>query len=376
MKKPFKSFHYSLEVITPLHIGAAKESEYILGQDYFYEDGYYHFVDTKKIIKEMTVQQLDMYSKSLLNFNDNTSSNIIRQIADKNESVIIYSSYCPFKPIQQSIKKHICDGMGNLIIPGSSLKGAISGIIGKFLFNKTGQRTFDSNIIFGRIQNSIMRYLQVGDATFNVYGEVTLQKIFSADLIEKYNSKGNHGTGMWKHERRGGHGEQFNTQGFVTAAEMLIEESASECRINWADGLLKIIPDNLLHQNMRFFDMFSNENLLKLIRGHTDEYLNQEIKFFNSFPNEDFNDVIDILSNLIAVNRNEKSALLRLGAGSGYHAITGNWKFSDHTSTFQAEDRSGLVNAINYKTRKVAFYRNNQEIKLTFPGFVKLTAKE
>lgn len=375
MNKPFKSFQYDIEVITPLHIGAAKESEYILGQDYFFEDGCYHFVDTRKIMKELTAQQLEMYTTSLLNFNDDTSSKILSEVADKNESVIIYSSYCPFKPIQQSIKKHISDGMGNLIIPGSSLKGAISGIIGKQLMKLTGQNTFDSNILFGRIQNSLMRYLQVGDATFNVYGEVTLQKIFSADLIDRYNNRGNQGAGMWKHERRGGHGEQFNTKGFVTAAEMLIEESVSECRINWADGLLEIIPNNLLHQNMRFFELFSKENMLKIIRDHTEEYLKQEIHFFTSFPNEDFDDVIEILNNLIHVNKTECSALIRLGAGSGYHAITGNWRFSDHTSTFQAEDRNGFVNAINYKTRKVAFYRQNDEIKLSFPGFIKLTAK-
>jgi hypothetical protein len=67
-----------------------------------------------------------------------------------------------------------------------------------------------------------------------------------------------------------------------------------------------------------------------------------------------------------------------LGSGSGFHAITGNWKYRDHTMTEQAEGRQrNLINAIKYKTRKVSFYDDNSGNHqiLTLPGFVKIKSK-
>lgn len=378
MNQPFNSFHYDLEVVTPVHIGAAKENDYIFGQDYFFEDGYYCFVDKRKLMKQMSSQDLDAFTKTLLDSNGQQSANIIKSIANRNKETVIYRSYCPSRHVQESIRKHISDGFGNLIIPGSSLKGAISGIIGKFLMSRTNTLQFNSTVILGGINNSIMRFLQVGDATFRQYGEVTLQKIYSADLVQAYSMYGNTGDGMWKHDRIGGHGLQFNESGFVTAAEMLIEQSNSEVRINWADGLLSIIPGHSRHQSLNYFNEFSKENLLEIIRKHTKEYLEQEMKFFENFPNDDFPDVIDILENIKIQNQEENSAIIRLGSGSGFHAITGNWKYRDHTMTEQAEGRQrNLINAIKYKTRKVSFYDDNSgnPPMLTLPGFVKIKSK-
>ncbi len=76
-----------------------------------------------------------------------------------------------------------------------------------------------------------------------------------------------------------------------------------------------------------------------------------------------------------------RRGLISLGAGSGFHAITGNWQYKDHTKTGQGTKREKgqekLIGAIKYKTRKVAFYKVENDTSRTiykqFPGFVKIT---
>ncbi len=366
MNQPYKPYYYTVEVVSPVFIGAAKENDYVEGQDYYYEAKHYHFVDKRKLMIEMNSQQLDQYTKALIAGNTGEACKLIKTITDKKPHLLLYSSYAPY-PKQDIIRKHIADGMGNLIIPGSSLKGSIAGIIGKYLMNTTNQTRWNPTNLLGGIQNNLMRFLQVGDTTFYGNGEVTYFKIFSADLNNQFDSHNIKGDGMWKHGRRGSHGKYFDINGFVTAAEMLIEKSISECRINWADGLFNLISNDKKHLNAQYYPQFEGNALISIIKKHTKDYLEQERKYFEKFPNDDFNNVIQIIDDLLAANDEPNSALIRLGSGSGFHAITGNWQYKDHINTGIAN------NAIKYKTRKIAFYPDGDDDIFTLPGFIKLT---
>ncbi len=373
MNQPFKSYHYTVEVVSPVFIGAAKENDYVEGQDYYYEADYYHFINTRKLMMLLNNHELDQYTKALISGNVSDACRIIKTVVSKHPHLLLFSSYVPYQK-QSIVRKHIADGFGNLIIPGSSLKGAIAGVIGKYLMSKNYQNQWKNNDIFGGIQNNIMRFLQVGDTMFYGNGEVTCFKIFSAD-IERYDVNNIHGEGMWKHGRIGDHGYQFKSDGFVTAAEMISEGAISKCRINWADGLFNFIGEEKKHPNTKFYQYFQGNELIKLIKNHTKEYLLQEKKYFNKFPNDDFNDVEQVLDNLLTANDEPNAALIRLGSGSGFHAITGNWKYTDHTATGQAMNNRtrDLINAMQYKTRKVAFYPDGNDDIFTLPGFIKLT---
>ena len=371
-KAPFQSYKYNVEVLSPIHIGAAKENDYALGQDYFYNQGYYCFVHKRSLFRNFNNLQVVQYSEALAANNVNMAEKILRDAAQSNPELIYHKSHCPFAK-QQYIKKHIADGMGNLIIPGSSLKGAISGVIGKYLMDQNNLKDFNNKIIFGDIKDNLMRYLQVGDISFIDKGEVTAFKIYSGDVKGDY-YPGFEGIGQWKDERIGGHSQDFCNDKFVTHAETLIEGQTSQLRLNWADQLLTIIPDSMKHSNAYLFDRFKGNLWLDILKIHTRLYLEQEIAFFEKFPNVDFYDALDILKNLLDENNKENSALIRLGMGSGYHAITGNWKYKDHINLPPANGRNQqVVNAIKYKTRKIAFYDVDKETCLHFPGYLKLS---
>ena len=379
MTKPFNSFYYDIEVITPVHVGGAKENDYIIGQDYFYEDGKYCFVDKTAIQRSLTNLEIASYSNALIGGNFLGAAQILKNKSKINQNYIIHTSSCSVKPQSYDvIKRHIGDGMGNLYIPGSSVKGAIAGVIGTYLMRMTNQNEFRPSDVFGNINNNLMRYVQVGDMIFNCYGEVTPIKVFSGDINGNYNTQGTFsGEGKWKDQSRGGHNTKFNENNFVTLQEALIEGSTSKIRINWADGIIITISNinqQSLARNVQHFENFSGNNLLSLIHAHTNRFLEQEIEYFQKFTNEYFYDAVDHLNDLKSQNK-PNAPLLRIGSGSGFHAITGNWKFNNHVTTGQVFDiNRNPINAINYKTRKVSFFVDDEDyLRFQLPGFIKLT---
>ncbi|HZH66943.1 MAG TPA: RAMP superfamily CRISPR-associated protein, partial [Flavisolibacter sp.] len=104
-------------------------------------------------------------------------------------------------------------------IPGSSIKGTIRSILGKYLLKQTKQHQFNDRALFGNISNNFIR-LQVSDVEINTIGGIYPFKTFSGDvkddIINVYNKLKYEGIGMWKHEQKGGHGTDFDETGFVT----------------------------------------------------------------------------------------------------------------------------------------------------------------
>ena len=65
------------------------------------------------------------------------------------------------------------------------------------------------------------------------------------------------------------------------------------------------------------------------IRAHTHQYLTREKAYFAKFENkvlDDFKPIQDRLDHLIRQNKEPDSCLLRVGAGVGFHSITGDWQ--------------------------------------------------
>src|SRR5690606_6823933 len=116
--------------------------------------------------------------------------------------------------------------------------------------------------------------------------------------------------------------------------------------------------------------------LFNLVNEYTNAHLRREIDFFSTYPQaEDTDLLIENLESLrqMTIN-NPDSCVLRLSYGSGFHGITGDWRFLTHTETIDKPDwenkRKG--EPTRYKSRKVV----GQDIHTNAMGFVKITLPE
>lgn len=412
MIKPFESFHYTLEVITPVHIGCAKENDYIRGADFYYDDDSkeYVFFNQTKFLKSLNNQQLIAYTNALRSGDSDKSEKICIEVCGRNSFLAENRSYCPFfksgvkydeslkrkvSTYFDEIRRHYISGLGSRIIPGSSIKGALRSVIGNYIIKQTKNqpkesRDFDN--LFGTISNNLMHFLQISDVEFGTNSSIIPFKTFSGDIknsiCETENGLEYEGKGMWKFQSGQGertHESKFSEEGFVFLYETCTTGSKGNLRINWAKGLDEITPSQKKPHNYRYYDSFYGNNWMSIAKMQMNVYLAQEIAFFKKFPNADFPNAIDLLEELQEINNEPNSILLRIGMGSGYHAITGNWKFEDHTQTGQAEKRNWdtrqfeKINALKYKTRKVSFIDNSTEevdrLWLDLPGFVKISVQ-
>jgi CRISPR/Cas system CSM-associated protein Csm5 (group 7 of RAMP superfamily) len=294
--------------------------------------------------------------------------------------------------VQNDIRRHYSTALGKLVIPGSSIKGAIRSVIGKYIIQETNNRPRESrdfDAIFGTISNNLMHFLQVSDVEFDRTSSITPFKTFSGDIKNSIRETNYgleyEGKGMWKFQSGQGertHDSDFSEDGFVFLYETCSTGTKGKLRLNWAKGLDEITPSNKKPNNYRYYDAVFGNNWMGLAKLQLEKYLEQEIYFFKKFPNENFPNAIELLEEIQAMNNEPDTVMLRLGMGSGYHAITGNWRFHDHTQTGQAERRNRdtrqfeKINAIKYKTRKISFIDNSTEedssLWLDLPGFVKI----
>ncbi|MFT4154570.1 type III-A CRISPR-associated RAMP protein Csm5 [Parafilimonas sp.] len=381
MKSPYSPHSYKIKILTPVYIGGAKENDYYRGIDYFFNDdtNEYWFVNKNAFLKGLTNNQANRYSNSLSSGNTDDAERFLSEICESKGSLIQKKCYCPFK-LQDSIRKHITSGAGSAYIPGSSLKGALRSCLGKHLMKRLNISSFKTEELFGSINNNFMKLLQVTDIDFKSATDIIPFKVFSGDVAENItfvNRKLEYeGTGMWKRQSKGGHVDVFEETGFVTLFETLRANSESTVRLNCADGVTNIWGSKK-PVNYNLFSEINGYQWMKIARDQMNEYLDQEIIFFKKFPNNDFVVANELLEELKELNNYENSVIIKIGQGSGFHAITGNWKYKDHTQTGRAIDRhNNFINAINYKTRKVAFKESSLDpgqLDFMFPGFVQLS---
>ena len=131
---------------------------------------------------------------------------------------------------------------------------------------------------------------------------------------------------------------------------------------------------------MSFFD---------IIRKHTNNYIYKEITYFNKFKNDAF-DLYQKLQEIRNHNNDPNSCVFRVGAGVGFHSITGDWQdvSEDHFSSWidngevflkskqKVKDHyyKKLDNQIFAKTRKITIDKGSNNTNIFQPmGFIKLT---
>lgn len=377
----FTTYLFDVEIVTPVHVGMAQEKNYVRGLDYVLEtngqDAILKYLNQKNLLERLQERPEDLtgYSAKLAAGQPVAIENFLTSKKLLTEQTILKSVKVQGQP--DEIRRTYQTGTGQFVIPGSSLKGAVRSIVYTKLKSRLGRAATDEQM-FGKITDNLMRYLQVPDIVMTqdsvkIYGT----KVFSADG----NPKESNGFGTWKHKGgRGGHRDDFSEKGFSFFYEAIMTKSKSTLPLRLASGLPEKLRQHALNDTPNFdlFDRKSGRWLIDLIRNHTENYLQKEAVFYSKFLNDDLNKLTTIndrIQSLRDYNQQHNSCLLRVGAGVGFHSITGDWQLRslDHFS-----DRNLRDHAVANKTRKFTYTFSEQHDDYIFypMGFIKLTLKD
>jgi len=403
MKELNKNYNVKIQIISPVHIGAGGDKDWFPGFHYFaVKNETVYVVSLEKIFAQLP--ESEYYAASNFFSQEQKWNEVIQFCKSRNivlSKAIEHKFEIEVAP-ENEIKTLIRTGMGNPYIPGSSLKGAIRSALFGYLYSteedlknfadtkidqlkekdKPSKRdiSFASGDIdkkaFGEINTGLMRLIHVGDAVFKntELAPVKIANRFSFDMKQG-----------WKHAADKTTGK-FSNSGFVNTLEILDENEEAEFRISFADEVFRLIEKYEKGKNAKFSNVLINDvddplsKLFEIINKYTRTLLNREIDYFKNNPNNDSETIIEFLEDYLdEIPDNNRSCLLRVGAGSGFHSITGDWRFEEHTSTLDKSDEDTLNiirgRASRYKSRKLVFGEAEEDEAYVFlpMGFVKLS---
>jgi CRISPR/Cas system CSM-associated protein Csm5 (group 7 of RAMP superfamily) len=370
--------YWKIEVLTPVHVGVGIERAWKQGTDILQKDSKVHLLNNEQLFERLYhIGKLEHYSSQLATGKIKECENEINKLGA--DIPVLQTFDFPYKDLAaDGIRPLIRNSAtGKPYLPGSSMKGAIRSILFNYLRkNVDALKGKNSNEdIFGDINNNIMRLFRFTDAPMS-QSKLMRMKIFNL------RKEGSEWEGGWKHG--GNTTEKFNQSGFHNDLEVFPVGSVGFIRFGVADkisnniwqGILGNLTESkiALLQNPSF-------NLFAVINSHTKKYLTKQIAFFKKYNEAEHTS--DIIERLEALKNNipadNSYCILKLAGGSGFHSITGDWRFENDfinvvvngDSHFATIDRNG--NKKRYKSRKIAFEKVNDEWQFYPMGFVKIT---
>lgn len=355
-----------LRVLTPIHIGGAQEKHLQEGLDFIVNGQSVYVLDSTKLIQHFGIER---YSNAQAL---NQLSELIRPIKNNLEAYSTKNIKNISGEIGRDIKINIKNTLSQKpIIPGSSLKGSIRSIV--YNAGGGGKNNIERNI-FGRIDQDIFRYMIIHDVEFN---ETTFINTKTYNLRNEQDNV----LGGWKHNLRGQTNNQFSDRGFTFPLEVIPIEDIADFNI--------IINKTAFQQALKkekvlmpkgskdYFDG-SQTDFLNALKSYSKKYLEKELKFFSTYEVEGSNTIVQEIEQLLKLN--EASPVIRLGLGSGFHAMTGDTLHNDHLidniASHNERSRGLRNNRDSAKSRKIAFLNYNGQLKLYPMGFVQLCTNE
>ena len=355
-----------LRTLTPIHIGGASEKHLIRDIDFIAKGNDVFFLNEQALIHHFSEAK---YCDALAS---NTLPDLLRSIDLKKYSS--YNTQITGDPGQE-IKRQVRTVLGQKpIIPGSSLKGAIRSVILNYLHRSSNRNNqnpkYIENDMFGKIHEDPMRFVQVNDINFE---EV---KMYNSKIFNLKKESNGWDSG-WKHERQHNTTTAFNIDGFTTTFECI----PANCIVPFRIVInLKAFQAAMKKQKVKSSEAINalfNSNFqsvfLNHLKDYAETYLKAEQAFINKYNAADYSaDISDQFALLI--QRNSQYPVLRLGAGSGFHSITGDWQFQgDHINTGQHSN-----NKPKYKSRRFTFEFDPASNTYTFApmGFIQIFTDE
>lgn len=371
--KEKKSQEYSFTIRTPVHIGTGER----LGRmDFIIQGNRCVIVDFDRVLSE-----IEGNPEILNEFEDERV--IISDLLSKHKiapaKVQKYSLPNPGNIRPSNIQEMIKTGMGNPLLPGTSIKGAIrtvllwhliqendpkrtSGILKKILGSTVKKEQADDELdhfFFGHDPNhDLLRGLQVGDVEFKLSNLALLEsKVLSLT--------GNNGFGWKKMGKQG-----FNTpdppKATSTYCESLSPGTKSVGRVKVENFLF----DNHMAESELGFS--GRKELLVNLSEKCNQYVKaliaDEIDFFKSCNMKEMVNFYNALQEEIPEDNG--AFLLHLGWGSGWRGMTGNYLSEADVIDFRNKFMMGKKSSPVFpKTRKIIF--ENGEPKYTL-GWVRI----
>jgi len=342
-EKSSEEYRYTLK--TPVHVGSGEK----LGQiDVILQRNQCIVIDIESLLQELkdNTRALNEFADGRFNISD-----FLKQYQISPASVQKYAIQNPdnIKSRYINIQENIKTGMGNPIIPGSSIKGAIRTVLLWHLLQSGDERKISILIhnalnsdakkekaagslikeFFGPNPNyDFLRGLHVGDVQFQMT-DMQLVESKVLNLIDP-NIFG------WKKMGRDGFTSSDHKKATPIFCEALGEGAT-------ATGRLKI--DDFLFENrtcVKELGFFNNKELLAKLpercNGFAKAFINSEIEFFKNCKMQAMVKFYSDIRNEIP--EDNKAFLLHLGWGTGWKSMTGNW--IDDESLIQIRERFDL----------------------------------
>lgn len=362
--------YLELEVLTPLHVGAGSEKDWMKGADFIQDNNQVYILNHRRLLSKMTADELSGF---LVKKDDGgLKGKISGSLEDVSDMIFDMPA-----STDNDIKVFIKNGLTNKpIVPGSSIKGAIRSIILEYLFLPEQRHgKLDEKEIFGSSTrgDEFMRFIKISDADFEKTDLVNT-KIFNL-----YGTASNL-NGGWKHSggRYGKTTSEFKPVGFNTVYEVLKPNETGELSIALSDRAFenfykKNKKENKPEKKSAILDKKPSEKLFAIINEHTKKYIDKQIAFFEKYSTNETNKIIASLKdvkNQIPVDNS--FCVLQMSAGSGFHSITGDWQFDDFSINqidAHKRNRGKLNGKPSAKSRKIAIDNGNFYLM----GFVKLS---
>jgi len=357
-----------IETLTPVHIGSGRDLSANTEILQFGEENKTILVviDEEKVLNIIGTENIDKWT-DIIKKNDNFKeylmqrSNKLKAEDISKRKIIVFADDISRN---KTLKEQMFDGRQISYIPGSSIKGAIRTAILAEEANKNidlakrnlkGRKGFSGQELekklFGSNPNDdIFRFLQIGDAYFD-YNTIALKaEIFNMSYKE------------WSFKK----GKSQLIEAIPDGAEAYFQLKINNKLLN-------------LNKSKANTDFLQEHNLFTIINKHTKRLLIQELKFAEevSTVEEAFDDykntLSDLITNINSCTKNE--AILRIGFGSGWNFITGDWATDEDIMTnYDYENFLSTVRKQSKYNESVPFPKTRKiGDKGDIFGFVKLT---
>lgn len=355
-------YNIKVEILTPINIGAGMEKDWIKGLDYIEKDGFIYKLSLHKMLQSgIDIEQLTDCLQ------EKNESKLLQLVRNRLDSVSEKKIKSPVNS-NNDIKAFVCNELSECpIIPGSSLKGAIRSILYNYLL--AGKEASEAQI-FGSSKkgDEFMRFIKFTDIEFLETGLVNT-KIFN--LRSEHNKL----LGGWK-QKANSTTDKFNPIGFNTIYEVLLPGQNAYGSLMLSEKLFNLYGERgqPLGDAKKIILTNNYHELFSIINKHTQSYLQKEFAFFKQYEAKYSDSIIDNIEYLLQQirNANENECILKMAAGSGFHIITGDWKFDDYSITDiksnRGRNRGFYKNTPSSKSRKIALWNN----KFQLMGFIKL----
>lgn len=381
------SYQLHLKIMTPIHVGGQQEKNLLRGIDYIQHDGRLYLINKAKLFNPDAEIHPDELADVLALGDERQMARLLPK--DKSKYLI------PLLGTPGStgeIKAFIKDGAyGKAYIPGSSIKGALRSAVAHYLCDGFAAKNPDDTFI-KKFEESLFRLIKVGDIPI---GET---RLYTSKVLSLVRNMNGHNV-SWK-ETKNRNTPKFSANGFDTSFESpptgMVLNNFNLLIGNIFSDTFKNNNDFRLTEAAKKFILSADPiaSLFKAINFATNNHLQRELRFFKKYEQGDKVRLIikgiEALLNLIDLSDTPKTALLRFGSGSGFHSISGDWRFTDHiaenwpNSTWGTteNDRDYKIFGVNprflqgklkFKSRRIAFNDNISEFYLM--GFVLLSTQ-